>query len=319
MSENTQLMIEVKNLSRSYGTKLAVRDVSFSVRKGEILGFLGPNAAGKSTTMKVLTGFLPLESGSVVVAGIDVTEHPVDARRHIGYLPENVPLYPDFSVRDYLRFHADIKGVARKLRESRVNETLERCMITDVSNQLIGKLSKGYRQRVGLAMAIIHKPDVIILDEPTVGLDPVAIRETRELIKSLGGEHTVLLSTHILPEVSMTCQRVVIIHEGVTVAEDTPENLSSRINKTPNILLELEKGSPDLLKELSALDGVVSVNCRETNHYSIEVKPDMDLRADVAGLVIAKGGRILSLQTHQVSLEDVFVQLTTKDEEVSHE
>jgi len=313
-------MIEVKNLVRSYGMQLAVRDISFSVQEGEILGFLGPNAAGKSTTMKILAGFLPADSGTATVAGYDVATQSLEVRKNLGYLPENAPLYPDMSVTDYLKFHARIKGIPSREINQKVQATLEKCFITDVKNKLIGKLSKGYRQRVGLAQALIHDPKVLILDEPTVGLDPVAIKETRDLIKSLGGKHTVILSTHILPEVSMTCGRVLIIRQGVVVAEDTPENLTAKMQGVRSVYLEVKKEAPSLVAELSALKGVNKVTMPRPKGYLVESSQELDLRDELAGFVVNKGYGLIELRTEKVSLEDVFVELTTREseEETNH-
>jgi ABC-2 type transport system ATP-binding protein len=222
-------MIEVQNLSKRYGPTLAVSEVSFDVRKGEILGFLGPNGAGKTTTMRVITGYLPPTEGKVRVAGYDVVEEPLEAKRRTGYLPESPPVYPDMSVAEYLAFVAKIKGVPRREVKQRINEVSEKVAITDVQDRQVGKLSKGYRQRVGLAQTLIHNPEVLVLDEPTAGLDPKQIIETRELIKGLAGQHTVILSTHILPEVSKSCQRVVVINAGKVVAVGAPEELTRRL------------------------------------------------------------------------------------------
>ncbi len=313
-------MIEVKNLVRSYGLQPAVRDISFSVQEGEILGFLGPNAAGKSTTMKILAGFLPANSGSATVAGFDVSTQSIEVRKRLGYLPENAPLYPDMTVSDYLKFHARIKGIPSRQITQKVQAALEKCFIVEVKNKLIGKLSKGYRQRVGLAQALIHDPQVLILDEPTVGLDPVAIKETRDLIKSLGGKHTVILSTHILPEVSMTCGRVVIIHKGKVVAEDTPENLTTKLQGVRSIYLEVKNEAPNLLAELSAIQGVNRVSITQAQSYLVETRQDLDLRDELARWVVNKGYGLIELRTEKVSLEDVFVQLTTQEseEELTH-
>ena len=308
-------MIEVKNLVRNYGVQPAVRDVSFSVREGEILGFLGPNAAGKSTTMKMITGFLPLHSGSVTVDGLDIQTQSVQVRQRLGYLPENVPLYPDMTVSEYLRFHAKIKSVPSKEIKFRLQETLKKCFIEDVKDKLIGKLSKGYRQRVGLAQALIHDPKVLILDEPTVGLDPMAIKETRDLIKSLAGKHTVILSTHILPEVSMTCQRVVIIHKGKVVAEGTPESLANQLKGNNAVFLEVREDKPALEKEFQKLRGVIRLTKSIPNTYLIETESEIDLRDELVRLVMQQNCGLLELRPEKVSLEDVFVQLTTREED----
>ena len=224
-------MIEVQHLSKSYGRVTAVDDISFRVERGEILGFLGPNGAGKTTTMRILTGYMPATHGKAIVANFDVFEQPLEAKQRTGYLPETPPLYPDMTVLEYLTFVAKIKGVAAPDRHQRIRQVMERTRIADMANRLCSKLSKGYRQRVGLAQALIHNPDVLILDEPTAGLDPQQINETRQLIKELAGDHTIILSTHILPEVSQTCQRVVIINKGKVVTIDTPDNLTARLQR----------------------------------------------------------------------------------------
>ncbi|HEX9187202.1 MAG TPA: ATP-binding cassette domain-containing protein, partial [Vicinamibacteria bacterium] len=248
-------MIEVESLTKRYGRATAVDGVSFRVERGEILGFLGPNGAGKTTTMRILTCYLPPTEGTARVAGYDVFAQPMEVKRRVGYLPETPPLYPDMSVRDYLEFCARIKGVPGKERRGRVADAIEKCRVGDVRDKLIAKLSKGYRQRVGLAQAILHNPDVLILDEPTAGLDPKQIIETRELIRSLAGSHTVILSTHILPEVSMTCGRVVIINKGRVVAEDTPENLTRRLKGAGTIRVEARGEDAAILEAVRAVPG----------------------------------------------------------------
>src|SRR5919198_354335 len=252
-------MIQAEHLSKTYGTHPALHDVSFSVEKGEVLGFLGPNGAGKTTTMRILTGYLPATSGRASIAGLDVMRQSLQARRHIGYLPETVPLYPEMSVSGYLDFMAKIKGLAGKTRKVEVYRVMEMVGVEQRSQQLIGKLSKGFRQRVGLAQAILGGPDVLILDEPTIGLDPRQIIEIRNLIKSFGGEHTVMLSTHILPEVSATCSRVIIVNDGRVVAEDTPENLTKRLRGADNLQLEVRGPRKDVLKHLKGLPRVLDV------------------------------------------------------------
>ncbi len=308
-------MIEVKNLVRYYGANPAVRDVSFSVKEGEILGFLGPNAAGKTTTMRILTGIMPASSGTATIAGFDVQEQSIEVRKRLGYLPENCPLYTDMTVKGYLNFHAKVKGVPGKERKGRVEEVLKKCFIEDVKNKLIGKLSKGYRQRVGLAQALVHDPQVLILDEPTVGLDPVAIKETRDLIKSLGGKHTIILSTHILPEVSMTCGRVVIIHKGRVVAEDTPENLTAQLKGAFSIYLELKKSSDDIEQQLLRIPGVLQVKKEKPNTFRVESQKEKDIRDDIASFVVNKGYGLLELRPERMTLEDVFVELTAREGE----
>ena len=238
-------MIEVQHLTKRYGRVTAVDDVSFRVERGEILGFLGPNGAGKTTTMRILTGYMPATEGKAIVAGFDVFDQPIEAKRRTGYLPETPPLYPDMTVREYLTFVARVKGVASADRRARILQVMERTRVADLADRLCSKLSKGYRQRVGLAQALIHNPDVLILDEPTAGLDPKQIIETRELIKELGGTHTIVLSTHILPEVSQTCQRVVIINKGRVVAVDTPDNLTARLRGSETMYVQVDGDGAD--------------------------------------------------------------------------
>ena len=252
-------MIEVQHLTKRYGRVTAVEDVSFRVERGEILGFLGPNGAGKTTTMRILTGFMPATDGKAIVAGFDVFEQPIDAKRRTGYLPETPPLYPDMSVIEYLTFVAKIKGVPAADRAQRVKAIMDRTRVTDMADRLCSKLSKGYRQRVGLGQALIHNPDVLILDEPTAGLDPKQIIETRELIKELGGDHTIILSTHILPEVSQTCERVVIINKGHVVAVDTPANLTARLRGSETMYVQVDARGADVSGALSHIVGVTRV------------------------------------------------------------
>src|SRR2546423_6175481 len=260
-------MIEVENLTKRYGRTTAVDAISFRVLKGEILGFLGPNGAGKTTTMRILTCYLPPTEGTARVAGYDVFEEPLEVKRRVGYIPETPHLYPDMDVGSFLDFCAKIKGVPAKDRKARIADAVEKTRIGDVRATLIGRLSKGYRQRVGLAQAILHNPDVLILDEPTAGLDPKQIIETRELIKALGGEHTIVLSTHILPEVSMTCGRVVIINDGQVAAEDTPENLTKRLQGRDRVQLEVRAPKQDLLTTLRAVPGVTHVSAEEMDGH----------------------------------------------------
>jgi ABC-2 type transport system ATP-binding protein len=310
-------MIEVESLSKRYGRATAVDGISFKVEKGEILGFLGPNGAGKTTTMRILTGYLPATEGTARVAGYDVFSQPLEVKKRVGYLPETPPLYPDMSVRDYLDFCARIKGVAKAERKAKVDDAVERCRVGDVQTKLIHKLSKGYRQRVGLAQAILHNPDVLILDEPTAGLDPKQIIETRELIRSLAGSHTVVLSTHILPEVSMTCGRVVIINRGRVVAEDTPENLTRRLKGAGVLRLEVRGEEPVVLAALREVPGVLAVHARGAHDGAVvaevESEPGRDVREELARAVVSKGHGLLGLQQMGMSLEEIFLQLTTTD------
>ncbi|HWX23604.1 MAG TPA: ATP-binding cassette domain-containing protein [Vicinamibacteria bacterium] len=310
-------MIEVDNLTKRYGRETAVNGISFKVQKGEILGFLGPNGAGKTTTMRILTCFLPPTDGIARVAGFDVFEDPLEVKRRVGYLPETPPLYPDMDVLTFLDFVAKIKGIASTKRKARIDEVVEKCRVGDVGRKLIGKLSKGYRQRVGLAQAIIGSPDVLILDEPTAGLDPKQIIETRELIKSFGGNHTVILSTHILPEVSMTCGRVLIINKGRVVAEDTPENLTHRLRGAGTLRLEVRGASGAIFDALRVVPGVRAIHPRAEAHggqvFEVEVQPGQDIRGDLARSVVQKGFDLLSLQEVGMSLEEIFLHLTTTD------
>jgi ABC-2 type transport system ATP-binding protein len=310
-------MIEVESLTKRYGRATAVDGVSFRVEKGEILGFLGPNGAGKTTTMRILTCYLPPTEGTARVAGHDVFAQPLEVKKRVGYLPETPPLYPDMSVGDYLDFCARIKGVAAKERRARVDEAIEKCRVGDVRRKLIGKLSKGYRQRVGLAQAILHNPDVLVLDEPTAGLDPKQIIETRELIRSLAGSHTVVLSTHILPEVSVTCGRVVIINKGRVVAEDTPQNLTRRLRGAGALKLEAQGDEAGLEATVRGVPGVLAVSARGAHDgalvFDVESESGKDVRAELARAVVGKGYSLLGLQQQGMSLEEIFLQLTTTD------
>jgi ABC-2 type transport system ATP-binding protein len=311
-------MIEVENLIKRYGPYTAVDGISFSVKKGEILGFLGPNGAGKTTTMRILTGYLPATDGRARVAGFDVFEQPLEVKRRLGYIPETPPLYPDLEVHDFLDFCARIKGVPKTQRAARIDDAIEKTRIGDVRRKHIGKLSKGYRQRVGLAQAILASPDVLILDEPTAGLDPKQILETRELIKSLGGSHTIVLSTHILPEVSVTCGRVVIINKGRVVAEDTPDNLVARLKGAASLHVETRGATSETLDQaLRAVAGVAAVKVTpvgESLGAQIEAQAGHDVRAEVARCIVQKGWDLVALQQAAMSLEDVFLQLTTADQ-----
>ena len=310
-------MIEVQHLTKRYGPVTAVDDVSFKVERGEILGFLGPNGAGKTTTMRILTGYMPPTGGKALVGGYDVQDQPIEAKRRTGYLPETPPLYPEMTVRDYLDFCARIKGVPRAERVSRVKSSMERTRIADVSKRHCGKLSKGYRQRVGLAQALLHNPEVLILDEPTAGLDPKQIIETRQLIKQLGGDHTVILSTHILPEVSQTCGRVVIINKGRVVAVDSPENLTSRLTGSETMFLQVDAAGADPAAALTAVPGVTQVRVADTRGTvtSLEVESGQgrDVRRDLAAAIVSRSWGLLELRPMRMSLEEIFLHLTTED------
>ncbi|HOT97213.1 MAG TPA: ATP-binding cassette domain-containing protein [bacterium] len=317
-------MVEVKQVTRYFGRVMAVDNVSFQVGKGEIVGFLGPNAAGKTTTMRILTTYLPATSGTAVVAGFDVHEHSMEVRRRIGYLPENPPLYMDMRVTDYLEFVAKIKGIDGRDRKRAIAETMDKTGISSVSGRVIKQLSKGYKQRVGLAQALVHNPEVLILDEPTVGLDPKQIIEVRELIKGLAGTHTIILSTHILPEVSMTCERVVIIDKGKIVAEDTPENLTRKLAGSQRFALASSGPAAEVQNLLGRLEGVRQVRALDLSapqgirHYQIESGAEGDISPAIARAIIEKGWDLYELRPEGLSLEDVFLRVTTTEEEVDH-
>lgn len=311
---NGDYAIQVNDLNKYYGTRHALRDVSFSVKRGEILGFLGPNGAGKTTTMRILTGYMPPTSGTARVAGYDVFSQSVDVRAHIGYLPETVPLYLDMSVWDYLSYSAHLHHV--KQTGDAVERAMDLVNIGDRADTIIGKLSKGYRQRVGIAQAIVHDPQVLILDEPTIGLDPRQIIEVRELIRALGQERTVILSTHILPEVSQTCSRVLIIKDGQIVAEDTPERLGNRVRGAEQVHLQVAQSAPEIPAELEKIQGVLAVHpARVAGAYEIETTLNTDRRAEIAAMAVQRGWGVLELRPVGLSLEDVFLQLTTEEEE----
>ncbi|MBI3597224.1 MAG: ATP-binding cassette domain-containing protein [Nitrospirae bacterium] len=309
-------MINVQNLTKRYGDLTAIEDVTFNVQKGEILGFLGPNGAGKTTTMRILTCFLPATSGTASVAGYDIFEQPQDVKKHIGYLPESPPLYTELTVTEYLRFISRIKGIERKDRTEALTRVLERCALTDVRHRLIGNLSRGYRQRVGLAQALIHNPEVLILDEPTTGLDPKQIIEMRQVIKELAGQHTVILSTHILPEATAVCQRVVIIHKGRIVAVDTPDTLSAQLRQSEKIRLTLRTPSPETAEALKTVPGVVSIFQEPSTDgqvFMVECELGRDIRTELAAQAVRRGWGLLELTAVKLSLEDVFLQLTQEE------
>jgi ABC-2 type transport system ATP-binding protein len=318
-------VIEVQHLTKRYGAFTAVNDISFRVEKGEILGFLGPNGAGKTTTMRVLTGYIPATDGRAVVAGYDVFEQPIEAKRRTGYLPETPPLYPDMTVREYLTFVAKIKGVPAKERKARVEQVMTRTYTADMASRACGKLSKGYRQRVGLAQALIHNPDVLILDEPTAGLDPKQIIETRRLIKELAGDHTIILSTHILPEVAQTCQRVVIINKGRVVAVDTPANLTARLRGSETMFVQAEGTAAEIAAALQRVGGVTRVATTESRDgisvFEVDSQAGRDVRRDLARAIVSGGFGLLELRPMRMSLEEIFLSLTTEEgvTEAAHE
>jgi len=310
-------VIEVQHLSKRYGPVTAVDDVSFRVERGEILGFLGPNGAGKTTTMRILTGYMPATAGKAVVAGFDVFDQPIEAKKRTGYLPETPPLYPDMTVAEYLTFVAKIKGVPSADRRLRVKRMMDRTHVAEMANRQCAKLSKGYRQRVGLAQALIHNPDVLILDEPTAGLDPKQIIETRQLIKELAGDHTIVLSTHILPEVSQTCQRVVIINKGHVVAVDTPDNLTSRLRGSETMYVQVDTAGADIATSLGRVAGVTRVVEADRRDglvgYEVESERGRDIRRELARTIVSSGWGLTELRPMRMSLEEIFLSLTTDE------
>lgn len=311
-------MIEVSHLSKKYGPFTAVDDVSFRAESGEILGFLGPNGAGKTTTMRIITGYMPATEGTATVAGFDVFDQPLEAKRRTGYLPETPPLYPDMTVREYLRFVAKIKGVRGNV-EDRVNAVLKKTWVADMADRHCGKLSKGYKQRVGLAQALIHEPEVLVLDEPTAGLDPKQIIETRQLIRELAGTHTIVLSTHILPEVAQTCQKVVIINKGKIVAIDTPDALSTRMRGAMSMFVQAQGPADDVRRALQSVGGVLFVNVHDSKgditSFDVDAEHGADIRRDIAAAIVRGGWGLLELRPMRVSLEDIFLSLTTEEVE----
>lgn len=315
-------MIQVENLTKKYGDHLAVDNISFAVEKGEILGFLGPNGAGKSTVMNIITGYISATDGTVKVDGYDILEEPEKVKSRIGYLPELPPLYGDMTVIEYLNFVSDIKGVGKEERQEDIKQVMDLVGIDNVKGRLINNLSKGYRQRVGLAQAILGNPEVLILDEPTVGLDPKQIIEIRNLIKDLGKEHTVILSSHILPEVSAVCDRVIIIDKGKIVASDTPENLSRRIGDSSKLFLRVagpEKQVVKLLGNISGVKQAINQGSREpdTVDVIVEADKDIDIRKPVFNRLSEAGYPLLMMKPIDLTLEDIFLHVTTEEGEVS--
>ena len=308
-------MIRVRNLTKYYNKRLALDNISFNVEKGEIVGFLGPHAAGKTTTMRILTGFLAPTRGEAWIAGKSVLSDSLEARKHIGYFAESVPLYTDMTVRSYLEFWAKLRGLDKERIKKRVNDVVETCHLEEYRDVYIGKLSKGFRQRVGVGQAIIHEPDVLIMDEPTVGIDPIQVAMTRQLIKELGETSTILLSTHILPEVSMTCDRVIIIHEGKIIAEDKIENLSSMVGTSKRIRLEVQGPADEVTKGLRQIRGITSVKMTDERHHVVEYPVNQDLRSKITDTVVKGGWTLLSMESLEMSLEDVFLKLTTEEDE----
>src|ERR1700688_1341051 len=309
-------MIKVENLTKRYAGQTAIRDLTFEVGQGEIMGFLGPNGAGKTTTMRILAGFMPATSGRASIAGFDIFEQSLQARSRLGYMPENVPLYNDMRVTEYLDYRAALKGVPHRRVAERVGDVKELCGVKGVEKKLIGTLSKGYRQRVGLADALVHDPDLLILDEPTIGLDPNQIRQVRELIKSLGERHTILLSTHILSEVEVTCSRVIIIHRGKIEASDTPGNLVGQLRTSGTVKLEAKTGGDDpiqLLEKIGGVKGGIATREDGWQRCSIRIEAKSDLREDIFRLAVERRWIVRELTQERATLEDVFVELTHTD------
>src|ERR1700733_10147598 len=312
-------MIKVKDLTKRYARTIAVDQISFEVARGQIVGFLGPNGAGKTTTMRILTCFLPASAGSATVAGFEVLEEPLEVKKRIGYLPETPPIYPEMETAEYLKFVGQLKGLSGADLRKRIDYVCERCAVADVKTKLLGKLSKGYRQRVGLAQAIIHNPEVLILDEPTAGLDPKQINETRDLIRSLAGDHTIILSTHILPEVEQTCEQVLIINKGKLVATDSVHNLQARARGAESVVLEVEgrNGSLDaqtIQHRLETVNGVSRVLLKDSREnrsvFEVESLKDRFIRGDLARAIVESGWNLNELRPSAMSLEEIFLQLT---------
>lgn len=304
-------MIEVEGLTKDFGARRAIDNLTFNAKQGEIVGFLGPNGAGKTTTMRILTGYMPPTAGTARVVGFDVIEQSLEVRRRVGYLPETVPLYTDMSVYDYLKYMADLRQLSEA--EDRVLEVLEIVNLLDRADGYIGNLSKGMRQRVGLAQALLHKPEVLILDEPTIGLDPAQIIEVRQLIREIGKERTVLLSTHILSEAQQICDRVLIINKGRIVAEDSPEHLQSRLAGAQRVALRVQGDADGLEASLSELDSVQAVIARTDGSWEVETTPGMDARPQIARTLVQGGYELLEMRAIGLSLEDIFMQLTREE------
>jgi ABC-2 type transport system ATP-binding protein len=307
-------MIEAVQLTKFYDRNPALTEVSFEVNKGEILGFLGPNGAGKTTTMRILTGFIPPSSGTAKVAGFDILTHSMEVRKRIGYMPENPPLYNEMTVSSFLKFISRLKRVPKSKEKQRIDYVIQKCNLEAVDKRLIGHLSRGFRQRVGLAQALIQDPQVLILDEPTIGLDPAQIIEIRELIRGLAGEHTVILSSHILPEVEQTCERVVIINKGKVIAVDTPENLSISLRGANVYHLTVRRPAEELKNKLQAIPGVKIVREEENGVYILEAEKNQDIREDIVELVVQQKAGLLEFKSVAFTLEDVFVHLTTAEQ-----
>ncbi len=314
-------MIQVKNLSKFYGPVPGIQNVTFDIEPGQIVGFLGPNGAGKSTTMRILTCYMPATSGTATVGGFDVFKSPLEVRRRLGYLPENVPIYLDLTVRDYLNFVGDLKGMDRKKKRHQIDKLMPLTGIKEVADRIIGNLSKGYRQRVGLTQALLNDPEILILDEPTTGLDPKQIIEIRDLIRELAGSRTIILCTHILPEVSMTCSRVIIINKGQVISQDTPENLTRQLQQKSLVEIEVEGPTDQVQEKILSVPSVVAVSLQRKSSgssgstvFHVETQPDSDMRREMAAAVCGNGWGLIALKPVSMTLEDIFVQLVTEEE-----
>ena len=308
-------MIRIENITKYYGKRLAVDDISVNVEKGEIVGFLGPNGAGKSTTMRIITGFLMPTRGDVWIGDHNMATNSLEGRRLIGYLPEVVPLYLDMTTRAYLQFAARIRGLDKSTTRRRIDAVVEQCGLEEYIDVLLSKLSKGFRQRVGLAQAIVHDPEVLILDEPTIGIDPIQMSQTRQLIKELGENRTILLSTHILPEVSMTCERVIIIHEGKIVAQDRIENLSSVLKGGKRLRLKVQGPAAEVTSRLERINTINEVKYEEPFHI-VEFSTEDEPQAEISQNLVDGGWALLAMESVEMSLEDIFIQLTSEEEEI---
>ena len=308
-------MIEVKNLTRYYGSRRAINNLSFQIEKGEVVGFLGPNGAGKSTTMNIISCILPASNGTVKINRFDTFEQSLEIRKMIGYLPETPPLYPDMTVAKYLDFAAGIRGVPSKNIPAAVERVIEKCSLKDVGHRIIGRLSKGYQQRVGLAQAMVHDPEILILDEPTIGLDPIQIIEIRKLIQELAEEHTIILSSHILPEITQICKRVIIINEGEIVAVDSLGGLTASLRKSERLSLTVRKSEDTIIEKLNSLDQVISASSTEENQFLIECSLRSNLQDDIAKLALENDWGIVELKPISMTLEDIFLRLTLEEKE----
>tara|TARA_Y100001960_G_scaffold133582_1_gene141783 strand:- start:477 stop:1436 length:960 start_codon:yes stop_codon:yes gene_type:complete len=315
-TKNEDFIIEADNLTHYYGPQPAIENVDFKVKRGEILGFLGPNGAGKTTTMRILTGYMPPTRGNVEIDGMDIVKDSLECRKKIGYLPETVPLHTDMTVKNYLTFMGSLRGMSRRSINDQINNVIEICRLQDYYKTIVGKLSKGYRQRVGIAQAILHEPEILVMDEPTIGIDPIQVVETRRLIQDIGKQQTVVLSSHILPEVSMVCGRVLIINQGQIVAEDTPDNLATRLQATQQILVEISTTRKKIQPILEKIEGVTDVRRRRNTDnitFEITVADGYDVRDEISKIIIENDCSLLSMQLNSMSLEQIFLKLTTTE------